>query len=142
LLEPVISGKPDKAPIQYYSFNALAGQILLLASAMAHFGNKTEADKQKSFHAGMDGMEIPQEERVLEKQEACSWERLDQALDILRQAAPIIKKRIMTGLAGCVAADGTVTMEEGALLRAVAEVLDCPIPPLGLTQTHPKAPGD
>jgi Zn-dependent protease with chaperone function len=139
VLNPIISGKPDKAQIQYYAFNALKDSIMLLTSAMAHFGNKTEADKQKAFHSGMERMGIPGKERALEKLEACGWERLDQALDRLRQAAPIIKKRLMEGLAGCVAADGTVTIEEGALLRAFGEVLDCPIPPLGLSQTSTNA---
>jgi len=31
----------------------------------------------------------------------------------------------------CVAADGTVTLREGELLRAIAATLDCPMPPLG-----------
>ncbi|MBN1903012.1 M48 family metallopeptidase [Candidatus Sumerlaeota bacterium] len=134
VLNPIVSGKPDKALIQYYSFNALMEPITLLTSTLAQFGNKTVEEKQKAFDSGMDSMGVPQEKRILEKQEKCAWERLDKALDQLRQAAPIIKKRLMEGLAGCVAADGTITPEEGALLRAIAEVLDCPIPPLTLSR--------
>lgn len=134
VLDPIISGKPDKAPIQYYAFNALMDPIMLLNSAMVHFGSKTASDKEKAFESGMERMGISKEQRRLEKRKACSWERLDQALDILRKASPFIKKRLMMGLGGCVAADGTVTIEEGALLRAIAEVLDCPMPPLGFSQ--------
>jgi hypothetical protein len=30
----------------------------------------------------------------------------------------------------CIAADGTVTSEESELLRAIAAVLGCPVPPV------------
>ena len=38
--------------------------------------------------------------------------------------------RWLDACAGCIAADGRATVEEGELLRAVADSLDCPMPPL------------
>jgi hypothetical protein len=45
-------------------------------------------------------------------------------------ASPSVKKRVLDACAVCIAVDGTVTVEEGELLRAVADALDCPMPPL------------
>jgi hypothetical protein len=40
-----------------------------------------------------------------------------------------LKKRVLEACAGCVARDGHATLEELELFRAVADALDCPIPP-------------
>jgi uncharacterized tellurite resistance protein B-like protein len=44
-------------------------------------------------------------------------------------AAPIIKKNLIDACARVVAADGVIQEEEAELLRAVADTLDCPMPP-------------
>jgi len=59
-----------------------------------------------------------------------SLQALDDALNMLAQASPPVKRRIIDACAHCVAADGIVQLEEAELLRAVAAVLDCPLPPL------------
>jgi hypothetical protein len=55
---------------------------------------------------------------------------LDQALDELDAAVPQLKRPILTACAACIGADGRVTLEEGELLRAIADSLGCPVPPL------------
>jgi hypothetical protein len=45
-------------------------------------------------------------------------------------ATPPLKGRILAARAACIGADGKVTLEEGELLRAIADSLDCPVPPL------------
>ena len=48
----------------------------------------------------------------------------------LDAAAPPLKRQILNACAACIGADGRVTLEEGELLRAVADALGCPVPPL------------
>jgi hypothetical protein len=55
---------------------------------------------------------------------------LDQALNELDAATPPLKRQILNVCAACIGADGRVTLEEGELLRAIADALGCPIPPL------------
>ena len=55
---------------------------------------------------------------------------LDRALNELDAAAPPLKRRILAACAACIGADGQVTLEEGELLRAIADSLGCPVPPL------------
>jgi hypothetical protein len=55
---------------------------------------------------------------------------LGDSLDKLSQASPAIKKRLLNAAVLAVAADGTATVAEAELLRAMASALDCPIPPI------------
>jgi hypothetical protein len=55
---------------------------------------------------------------------------LGNALERLTELQPLEKKRLIDGLARCVAHDGKLSVEEGELLRTVCAVLNCPLPPL------------
>ena len=55
---------------------------------------------------------------------------VDAALEVLATAAPPLKKQILEACAACICVDGSVTVEEGELLRAVSDCLGCPMPPL------------
>ena len=59
----------------------------------------------------------------------CGLPMLDHTLSQLELAKPVLKRKVLDACVGCVAADGHVTIEEADLLRAVADSLDCPIPP-------------
>ena len=63
-------------------------------------------------------------------QEACDLEQVNAALDRLSEAVPQIKKNLLNACAQTVAADGVIQESEAELLRAIADTLDCPIPPL------------
>ena len=47
----------------------------------------------------------------------------------LSLAAPQIKKNVLNACARTVAADGVIQGMEAELLRAIADTLDCPLPP-------------
>jgi uncharacterized tellurite resistance protein B-like protein len=61
--------------------------------------------------------------------EQCGVSQIDAALDRLAQAAPIIKKNLLEACIHTVGADGVILEAEAELLRAVADTLDCPMPP-------------
>ena len=56
---------------------------------------------------------------------------MDAALDKLAVCSLPIKKRLLVATAHVIAQDGTVTVEEGEMYRALAATLDCPMPGLG-----------
>ena len=58
-------------------------------------------------------------------------EQVSAALNRLALAAPIIKKNLLDAAAHVIGADGVILENEAELLRAVADTLDCPVPPLG-----------
>lgn len=55
--------------------------------------------------------------------------QLDTALDRVALAAPKLKKVLLEASVHVVSADGVIQEREAELLRAVADTLDCPIPP-------------
>ena len=55
--------------------------------------------------------------------------QVDAALNRLAQAAPQIKKNVLTACVQTIAADGVIQEMEAELLRAIADTLDCPMPP-------------
>jgi uncharacterized tellurite resistance protein B-like protein len=59
----------------------------------------------------------------------CDLSNMDAALERLSQAVPQIKKNLLGACAQTVAADGVIQQGEAELLRAIADALDCPVPP-------------
>ena len=66
------------------------------------------------------------------RSDQCGIEQLDAALNRLALAVPVIKKNLLNACAYVVGADGVIVENEAELLRAVADTLDCPMPPLGV----------
>jgi hypothetical protein len=60
---------------------------------------------------------------------AFSPAHLDAALDRFAQSVPQIKKNVLTACAETVAFDSLIQPREAEILRAIADTLDCPIPP-------------
>jgi Zn-dependent protease with chaperone function len=116
---------------QYYSFKPLAPDCAAILSALARAGSDDPSTIQKAFTAGAPFLRSPVEAELgLMTPEQCRPEALDAALDRLALAAPIIKKNLLEAGARVVAADGTIHESEAELLRAVADTLDCPLPPM------------
>jgi Zn-dependent protease with chaperone function len=55
---------------------------------------------------------------------------LDRALERLDRLVPPLKKKTLSGCIAIVSHDGVVTVNEAEYLRAIAEALGCPIPPI------------
>jgi uncharacterized tellurite resistance protein B-like protein len=55
---------------------------------------------------------------------------LEGALKKLEQLRPLQKPQLLKALARCIEHDGRISTGEAELMRAVADILDCPMPPL------------
>src|SRR5207237_981700 len=118
--------EPVRPPqIVYYGLQQLGGQCSLLLSAIAH---ASQQDDEAAFGTG--AQQIPETKLELLPKEACSLSALDQALVDLAKVVPKQRARLVSACAASVCADGTVNILECELLRAVCDVLDCPMPPL------------
>jgi uncharacterized tellurite resistance protein B-like protein len=53
-----------------------------------------------------------------------------EAVRTLRAALPVEKRKVVEAVAWVVSADGVVSPAETAVLRLLADALDCPLPPL------------
>jgi uncharacterized tellurite resistance protein B-like protein len=66
--------------------------------------------------------------------EQCGVEQIDAALNRLALAVPVIKKNLLEACIHTVGADGVIQESEAELLRAIADTLDCPMPPFVATE--------
>ncbi len=114
----------------YHSFRAVAGDLVIVLSALAHLGAAGDASRAaRAFAAGAGQLTLLDSLR-LAPPAGCGLEKLDGALDRLAASVLPIKQRTLLAAAHVVGADGTVSAEEAELYRAIAAVLDCPAPPL------------
>ena len=118
-------------PVQFYTLKPLIPDCAVVLSALAYVGAENDGEIQKSFAAGMPFLRAPlNAQPVLLPREQCGVQPIDAALDRLALAVPIIKKNLLEACARVVGADGVILESEAELLRAVADTLDCPMPPL------------
>jgi len=69
---------------------------------------------------------------ALVPRESCGLAAVDRALGRLDGLPPAGKRALLAAAAATVAADREATAEESELLRAIADALGCPLPPLAL----------
>ena len=125
---PVRGGRPGA--VNFYSFGALRSEIELLLSALSRVGAGSAAAAATAFAAAVARIPPLAGQLQLQSADTCTLERVSAALDRLVQASPAIRKVVLAAGSDAVAADGVVEPDEADLLRAVADSLDCPIPPL------------
>jgi len=123
-------GQAPRAVVQYYSMKPLVPDCAVLLSALANVGSSDATEIQKAFTMGIPYLRAPDEtDLVLLPRDQCGVKEIDPALNRLAQAAPQIKKNLLEACIHVVGADGVIQEGEAELLRAVADTLDCPMPP-------------
>jgi hypothetical protein len=121
------SGETRPTSIQFHTLKPLLPDCSIVLSALANVSSSKDDEIQKAFQAGAPHLSSKSDDLRLLPREKAGLKQLDTALDRLALAAPQIKKKV---LEACVQVDGGVLQErEAELLRAIADTLDCPIPP-------------
>jgi len=112
---------------RYYGLRGLLEPLATVLSTLAHAGHSKPEKVGQAFESGVreTGLSI-----TLRPKDLCTLKSFDAALNELTKAAPKVKRQIVAACVACVAADGTVTVHEGELLRAITATLGCPMPPL------------
>jgi hypothetical protein len=140
-LDPQFNGA-RKPVIQYYAIRPLVPDCAVLLSALAHAGADDAARAEAAFLQGARqlGCNAGAELAFLHSDQ-CDLPQVDAALNRLCQAAPQIKKSLLGACALTVAANGVIQETEAELLRAIADTLDCPMPPFLQSDEEPAAAG-
>jgi Zn-dependent protease with chaperone function len=122
---------PARSPEpQYFNLQPLARESSVVLSALARVGHDDPAALTKAFTEGLRALGPVSGTAEPLPIAQCRLDEIDRALDRLNQAAPQVKKKILFAAATVVAADGFLHEKEAELLRAIADALDCPLPPL------------
>ncbi len=122
--------KPRTSRARYHSYRRLTDEINLLLSALIHAGKQTGITPQQVIELAQASLpEVPLQ--LLEKK-AIRLDRLDEALEKLRDLRPLLKPQLLKACAACITADQQYTATEAEFFRAIADTLDCPMPPIRL----------
>ena len=121
-------GKVKPLRVRYYSLARLGDRCSVLLSTLAWAGQREEGAAGVAFEAGRKHMSAPKMKLLpLGK---CGLDPLGRALGTLATVKSSLKKEVLQGCYACVAADRQVTVNEAELMRAIADSLEVPMPPL------------
>ena len=129
LLSQLALAQTPSQRVQFDSFDAVRGEIAVVLSALSHLSAK---DSAAAFAEGAAQIPVIRDQLMLLPPDASGLEQVDAALDKLSASSLPIKQRVLVAAGHVIAADGTVTVEEGELYRAFAATLGCPMPALGM----------
>ena len=129
-LAPQYDDVPARTAAQYYALQPLRRDCAVLLSALALQGEGAPGDAETAFAQGTRRFGTAATGLHLLLAEECNLAQVDAALDRLALASPAIKRQVLNACAETVAADGRLQVREAELLRAIADALDCPLPPI------------
>jgi len=108
------------------SLSQLKDEIHVLLLALAIAGQNQDA--LKAFNQGCKKLGMKRLDSLPNNQ--MTLPELDRALGKLERLKPLEKPRILKAMIGVINSDERVTIHEKELFRAVADTLNCPVPPL------------
>lgn len=111
---------------QRHELSACSGECRLLLAALAQGGQQDVAAATQAFAAAWKLLDMV----PVEYAEVADFRELTAAVTALRCVRPLQKPALLKAMVVCVQHDGTLNADEQLLLRTVAAVLDCPVPPL------------
>jgi len=109
--------------------DAFKDSVSVLLSCLAYWGQPKADAAQAAFNQGAVLLPLHQPIEITPR-ESCGLAGLDAALKDVDAAPAGVKQSVLNSCVATVVADRQVTVEEAEMLRAIADAMDCPIPPL------------
>ncbi|WP_444900062.1 M48 family metallopeptidase [Microbulbifer sp. VAAC004] len=103
-----------------------------LIAAIAHAGNSEYLPAKRAYEQGLKFLQL--EVTPLPSRKDIDLQHLDKAIAIASQMKPLEKPLLLKALVYTLNHNGIIKAEEIELLRAIADSLDCPMPPLVLKE--------
>ncbi len=97
-----------------------------VVSVLAWHGHQDEEDRIAAFTRGVESVGLYN--LTLRPLEECGVAEFSRAVNKLANCYPLLKPRLLKGMAKCAAHDGELLPREVEILVAVAAVMDCPVP--------------
>ena len=127
------TGTRQAPRVRYYAMGQLGTQLSVLLGAIAYAGSREAQAAQQSFEAGAEvlrrGSGLAPDLAIPPEQELTP-DKLNAVIEDLRALAPRMKQRLIQAAAVVIAHDHEVDPSEADLLRAFADLLGVPMPPL------------
>ncbi|MDR1349348.1 MAG: M48 family metalloprotease, partial [Zoogloeaceae bacterium] len=106
----------------------LATDVSYLLALLTHAGGSDDAAARAAYRHALTLTSF--NDTPFPEKSDLRPEAVDAALDRLAQATPRFRQHFLAACAATVRHDGKITVAESELLRAFAQSLDCPAPPL------------
>lgn len=121
---------PDLDQARYGRIQDVLPECALLLSALAHVGQEDdEPAARTAFAQGQQFLDAPGAQIQFVPRSEWDLAGVDAALARLAKCPAGVQRNILLACGKTVAADNQVTEREAELLRAIADSLDCPMPP-------------
>jgi len=123
-----LHGKKIKS--KYHSYKDVTQEIALIIKLFATAASQNQSLREKLYNHAMQPFSANiRWENTLK----ANAENISHALNKLRFISPLLKQPFLESCAECMMTDQVVNAREYELLRLVAVVIDCPMPPLLMT---------
>lgn len=127
LRDAFVKQKPEKA--QYHSLSIVVKEAAMVVAVLAIHGHDELQQAQLAFSTAMQSL-LPNQTLPGMPDVGNDLSLFDSALALIARAQPMIKEKVLNACSVCAAMDGVFTIEEAELVRAIADTLGCPIPPI------------
>jgi len=122
--------------VKYRSIVPVLPQIEALLSAVSHSGHADIEERETAFGAGVRELLFKPSSYKMTLRDDVSISDLDQALDAIALGSADVKRTVLRSCAFAAASDDEITDYEYEVLRAIADALDSPMPPLPVSRTQ------
>jgi len=122
-------GRRTDPRVRYYSLKPIRQHLSNLLSTLARYGQEEAPRVRAAFDAGADELGLAPPPELVDESD-CGVRQISLAVEALTQVGPRQKRKVIRACAACITADKRVSVAEGECLRAIAEALGCPMPPL------------
>lgn len=120
--------KPAQPKVLYSNVRDLRQEVRVLLSVMAYAGQQEQSEIEGAFAAATKALDFS--ELQLREKSRISVADLDMAMEKLEMLDPLAKPKLLQACATSVMHDQKISAVEAQLLRAIANVLGCPMPPI------------
>jgi uncharacterized tellurite resistance protein B-like protein len=128
-LDPAFKGGSRRRAVNYYSISGLQKETSVILSVLARKGHDDPEMAAAAFLDATQKISVPNAKFQFLEEDVCTWEHLDAALDPFTESSAKVKKWLLGAALACLMHDRKITLPEVELFRAIADSLDCPVPP-------------
>ena len=127
LLKKQLYGIRQHKQPSIHSLKSVDNEVAILVATMIAVSGKSEDYRRKVFKTIMSGLGFS---NMLMPVAAFESAVIHTAITELAKLSPIPKQSLLYALEDCITEDGQIDCEEAELYRAIAALLDCPVPPI------------
>ncbi len=116
--------------VRYRRLRALREETTVLLSALANVCGEAGDQRRAAFQEGAGDFVSELGGQAITYRETVSLKEIDQALERFAAASALAKRQLLFAAARTVAHDDKTTDHEAELIRAIADAIGMPVPPL------------